>query len=101
MGLDVNEAKKIEHKKGQGVEKLQRVSGQVFGVDSRGVVEFHYLEKLVLKDFGGQTVGEVINGLLKVDKDHSKNEQIFKKTLEKLIDRVEKLEKVVEKYGMV
>ena len=101
MGLDVNEAKKIEHKKNQGVEKLQRVSGQVFGVDSRGVVEFHYLEKLVLKDFGGQTVGDVINGLLKVNKDQSEKNEKIKKVLNYQNEQIKLLKEMVAKYGMV
>ena len=101
MGLDVNEAKKIEHKKNQGVEKLQRVSGQVFGVDNQGRVEFHYLEKLVLKDFGGQTVGDVINGLLKVNKDQSEKNEKIKTVLKYQNEQIKLLKEMVAKYGMV
>ena len=101
MGLDVNEAKKIEHKKNQGVEKLQRVSGQVFGVDSQGRVEFHYLEKLVLKDFGGKTVGEVFNDLLKVNKDQVEKNEKIKKVLKYQNEQIKMLKEKVAKYGMV
>ena len=101
MGLDVNEAKKIEHKKNQGVEKLQRVSGQVFGVDNQGRVEFHYLEKLVLKDFGGKTVGEVFNDLLKVNKDQVEKNEKIKKVLKYQNEQIKMLKEKVAKYGMV
>ena len=101
MGLDVNEAKKIEHKKNQGVEKLQRVSGQVFGVDSRGVVEFHYLEKLVLKDFSGKTVGEVFNDLLKVNKDQIEKNEKIKKVLKYQNEQIKMLKEKVAKYGIL
>jgi len=94
MGIDLNDAKKFN-----SVRK--RNLGEVYCVDEKGESEFRSIGLVVVKEYDSKKLHEALKGLDSADLRQEEKIQILKDTLIKLIDRVEKLEKAVEQYGMV
>ncbi len=98
MSLDLKDGKKMN-----SVQKREK--GSVYGVNDKGLTEFHLIEKIPIKEFGGKTVGEMFkilsDSLESEKKSQEEKNEIFKKVLERVLEKLEKIEGVLDKYGMV
>ena len=80
---------------------IKREKGMVYGVNEKNVVEFHHVESLPLKSFENKSLEKLI---LNIFDQHKKQEKInvaLKEVIKNQAKRLDYLEKVVEKYGMV
>jgi hypothetical protein len=79
----------------------ERKHGTVYGVDKKGVKEFHSIENIPMSTLNDMTLGEVIKALSDINNEQDIKNKKLVAVIERLIERIENLERIVENYGMV
>lgn len=92
--MEITDAKKMN-----AISKREK--GCVYGVNEKGLVEFHLLGSLPLKSFENKSLDKLIFDFQKQFEKQQKVNVALKDVIKNQAKRLEYLEKVVEKYGMV
>ena len=92
--MTIEDAKKIN-------APTKRKKGMVYGVNKEEVVEFHKIETLPMECFDNKSLEVCLKGFFERFEQQSKVNKALKEVIKNQAKRLDYLEKVVEKYGMV
>jgi hypothetical protein len=93
----IKDAKRINNP----VDSARRVSGDVFGVDRSGNSAFQPVGNLVVDRDSGMTISGMFDRAFEQIEKLALKDESIKEILTDIVDRLEKIEKAVENYGLV